>query len=287
MAQHALIDAYLESLSESLSHRRDALDLRDEVADHLYLSVELSTAEGIDGASAERMTLDRFGDPHLVAALLAAVPQKGIDMISTLSRAAGPLALIAALAWIAVILAGPTGLIALLDRTWSTDEYMVSTVPTGLAVLATGLAVLALMVRATPRIDALAGIVIVSMAIALVLAVLIAWSYLAWAPYLAVGLAVGIARTERARETRGIVSVLLIAVVPPLLVVGSMLSILGLSGEAQAGWTSLNITQAEFAIFAITSAVWVLLAAGLAIVGVRLLAERQSVEPTHLPSALA
>ncbi len=287
MAQYALIDAYLDSLSDRLSHRRDALDLRDEVADHLYQSVEISTAEGIEEESAERMTLDRFGDPHLVAALLAAVPQKGIDMISTLSRAAGPLTLIAALGWVAVIIAGPSGVVAYFDRSWSTDEYLASTLPLGIAVLATGLALIALMVRATARIDAFGGIVIASMSIALVGSVLFAWAYFAWAIYLAVGLAVAIARTDRASETRGIASALLLVVVPTLLVAGSMLSIQGLSPDATVGWTSLNVAQFELALVGITSAVWALLAAGLAIVGVRLIAAQRAVATGHQPSALA
>lgn len=287
MAEYALIDAYLESLGEQLTHRRDALDLRDEIADHLYLSVETSTARGVDVSQAERTTLDRFGEPHLVAALLAAVPQKGIDMISTLSRAAGPLTLIAALAWVAVIIAGPSGFVAYFDRTWSTDEYLFSALPMGLAVLATGIAVIALMVRATGRLDALVGIVIASMVVALALSVLFAWAYFAWAVYLAVGLAVGIARAERTAEARGIASALLVIVVPALLVVGSMLSILGLSPDATVGWTSLNVAQFELAMLAITSGVWALLAAGLAIVGVRLVAAQRTIATGHQPSALA
>lgn len=286
MADLALIDAYLDSMSARLSHRRDALDLRDEIADHLYLSVERRRAAGLDGESAQRATLDRFGDPQLVATLLATVPQKGIDMISTLSRAAGVLTLIAAACWIAVILAGPSGLIQYLDRTWSTDEYFVSTLPLGLAVLATGVALVSTMVRTTPRIDSLTGVVITTMSIALVLSVLFAWAYLAWAPYLAAGLAVGIARTERARETRGIASVLLVVVVPVLLVLGSMLSIQLLAAEPVPAWTSLNLAQAELATFAITAGVWAILAAGLTVVGVRLVAQYAG-SPNSRPSAVA
>ena len=135
VASYVLIDSYLDVVAQRLAYRKDAADLRDELADHLLESADKAERSGLDVESAQQSTLDRFGDPQLVAAMLAAVPTKGIDMVHVLSRSAGILAIIAAALWLTLIFFGPFGLVDYLDSTWSTDEYAVQSLVQTLTVV--------------------------------------------------------------------------------------------------------------------------------------------------------
>jgi hypothetical protein len=270
MAEYALIDSYLEVVSRRLEHRSDAVDLRDELADHLLESTDRARARGLDRESAQRSTLDRFGDPHIVAGMLAAVPTKGIDMVHTLGRSAGVLALISAALWIVVIFAGLYGLIDYLDRTWSTDEYMWQSIVQTLAILSTSVTLVAANLRHSHRLDALTGVVLAAAVVATLVSFGFGWAFLSWGIYLAVALAVTVARLSGEPEVRGIVSAALLIVVPVLLVIGSFFGLQALVSEADAPLTSLVERQIDLGMFIGTAVIAVLLASGLAVMGLRL-----------------
>jgi hypothetical protein len=270
MAEYALIDSYLEVVSRRLEHRSDAVDLRDELADHLLESTDRARARGLDRESAQRSTLDRFGDPHIVAGMLAAVPTKGIDMVHTLGRSAGVLALISAALWIVVIFAGLYGLIDYLDRTWSTDEYMWQSIVQTLAILSTSVTLVAVNLRHSHRLDALTGVVLAAAVVATLVSFGFGWAFLSWGIYLAVALAVTVARLSGEPEVRGIVSAALLIVVPVLLVIGSFFGLQALVSEADAPLTSLVERQIDLGMFIGTAVIAVLLASGLAVMGLRL-----------------
>ena len=89
MADYALIDGYLDSLRVSVRWRRDVDDVVAEMRDHLYSAVERLDGRGTDVHLAQRQTLDRFGDPSLVARSLASTPTGGLAMPTNDTRFAG------------------------------------------------------------------------------------------------------------------------------------------------------------------------------------------------------
>lgn len=270
MAEYALIDSYLDLVTRRLEHRTDAADLRDELADHLFESTDRARARGLDPDTAQRSTLDRFGDPTLVAAMLAAVPTKGIDMIHALGRATGILSLVASALWVAVIFGGSFGLVNYLDRTWSTDEYFLQSIVQGLAVLVTGGAMIGLNLRVANRVDALTGVVIAAAILAFFFSFVLAWAFLAWGVYFAAALAVTIARSTREPGVNGFVTALLLVIVPVLLLIGSFAGLQALVSEASQPLNSIVERQLELAMFSGSGAISVLLAAGFAALGLRL-----------------
>ncbi len=286
MAEYALIDSYLDVVSRRLEYRPDVVDLRDELADHLLESANRAIAAGLDRESAQRSTLGRFGDPNIVAGMLAAVPTKGIDMVHTLGRSAGMLALVSAALWIVVIFAGSYGLVDYLDRTWSTDEYMWQSIVQTLAVVSTSVTLVALNLRHSHRLDALTGVVLAAAVIASLVSFGFAWAFLLWGTYLAVALAVTVARLRGEPEVRGVVSAALLIVVPVLLVIGSFFGLQTLVSEEGAPFTSLVERQIDLAMFIGTAVIAVLLATGFALMGLRLRAAT-SVMSVKEPAAFA
>ena len=100
MARHALIDRYVDTMRDRIRWRRDLDDLVSEIEDHLYSSVELLLATGVDADAAQRTTLDRFGDPEVLAVAYASTPSGGIAMPTRTTRLYGTIAAIAATLWI-------------------------------------------------------------------------------------------------------------------------------------------------------------------------------------------
>lgn len=270
MADYALIETYLDVVARQLEHRSDAADLRDEIADHLLESADRARGAGLDLESAQLATLNRFGDPHLVAAMLAAVPTKGIDMVHALGRSVGNLAIIAAALWLALIFFGPFGLVDYLDKTWSTDEYAVQSLVQAVTVFVAGLALIAQNLRVAGRVDALTGVVIGSMFLAVFLSFAFAWFFLGWGVYFAAGLAVTVARMSRERAVNWVVTTLLLVVVPILLVIGSMVGLQTLVAASDQPLTSLAQQQLDSGLFLASTVLSVMLAAGYAVLGLRL-----------------
>jgi len=281
MADYALIDSYLDTVSRRLEYRPDRDDLRDELADHLLEATDRAHRRGMDNDAAQRSTLNRFGDPTVVAAMLAAVPTKGIDMIHNLSRAAGTLALLAAAVWLAAIVGGSFGLFNYLDRTWSTDEYLWQSIVQSVAVLVTAVALIGLNLRSAGRVDALTGVVIAACTIAFALSFGFAWAFMAFGSFLAAALAITIARMANAASRS--VRALLLVIVPIVLVAASFVG-LQLAATPGSPLTSLDQSRLDFGMFIGYSAIAILLTIGLGILGLRL---RQSTESFLAPTSLA
>lgn len=100
MAQYALIDGYLDTMRTTIRWRRDLDDLVAEMEDHLYSTVEHLLARGAEPDAAQRATLDRFGDPKVLATAYASTERGGMSVPTKSSRRAGTIAAYAAAAWI-------------------------------------------------------------------------------------------------------------------------------------------------------------------------------------------
>ncbi len=100
MARYAMIDGYLDTMRTEIRWRRDLDDLVGEMEDHLYSTVEGMLATGREPDAAQRETLERFGEPKLLAALYASSNSGGIAVPTTTTIRAGVLALVAAGFWL-------------------------------------------------------------------------------------------------------------------------------------------------------------------------------------------
>ena len=101
MAERDLIDDYRAALSRRLSGRSDVDDTLDEVEDHLRSAVEKLVRCGHDPDTAQRLTLERFGDPAVVGRAFATTPSGGLCLPTRFTRTAGYVAIAAAIAWVA------------------------------------------------------------------------------------------------------------------------------------------------------------------------------------------
>ena len=189
MAGHDLIDTYLAHLAHRMRWRDDADDIVAEVGDHLCTAVERSEADGLDTAEAQRRTLERFGDPDLVATAFATTSKGGVAVPTQFTKQAGSMALVAA----ALL---PTFLIAWIigdrieDSTgdWGGASQAFFTIGTLMLVAATGLT-LVVMLGLRERLGGLgplgtAGVVLVGLG---TVASLLSWFLLGWGSLVAVG----------------------------------------------------------------------------------------------------
>ena len=100
MARYAMIDGYLDTMRGEIRWRRDLEDVVAEMEDHLYSAVESFLARGLESDTAQRATLDRFGEPRVLAAVYASTPTGGIAVPTQSTIRAGLFALVAAGFWI-------------------------------------------------------------------------------------------------------------------------------------------------------------------------------------------
>jgi len=103
VAEYVLIDGYVDTLRTRVRWRRDVDDLVAEVEDHLYSTVERFEARGTDSQLAQRKTLDRFGDPDLMADAFASTPRGGIAVPTKFTKTAGLFAIVASALWVVSI----------------------------------------------------------------------------------------------------------------------------------------------------------------------------------------
>ncbi len=120
MAEYVLIDGYVDTLRTRVRWRRDVDDLVAEVEDHLYSTVERFEATGTDSQLAQRKTLERFGDPDLVADAFASTPRGGIAVPTKFTRFAGLAAIFASVSWAAAV-----AVYWLADDSDNTSAYLV------------------------------------------------------------------------------------------------------------------------------------------------------------------
>lgn len=108
MASYHLIDHYISALRDSLSWRPDVDDLVDEARDHLLEATDRAVAAGQPAEGAQRASLERFGEPAVVARAFATTRRGGLDAPTPSTRSAAGAALAGAVAWAVVALVGVT-----------------------------------------------------------------------------------------------------------------------------------------------------------------------------------
>lgn len=169
-----LIDRYLAELGRSLARSRGITDVLAEVEDHLRESVAHLTATGVDATTAQRLTLDRFGDLDVVARAYATTAG-GLAMTTPFTRAAGTIAYVTAALWLLTgVVAGVSTLTDPDDVTWL---YPASTGLAVLSILATTAVMAGMFVRSGGVGDALPGIALGLMVLAAVLMAIAPWAW--------------------------------------------------------------------------------------------------------------
>jgi hypothetical protein len=101
VARYALIDGYLDTMRTQIRWRRDLDELVSEMEGHLYSTVENLLATGVEPKTAQRTTLDRFGEPKVLAAVYASTNSGGIAVPTKNTIRAGLFALVAGGLWFA------------------------------------------------------------------------------------------------------------------------------------------------------------------------------------------
>lgn len=101
MAEHALIDQYLDALEREVRWTRDVDEILAEVADHLLEAVAVNLRRGLDRAAAQRRALTEFGDPALVGRAFAETRSGGIAMPTPFTRRSGVALIASSLLWLA------------------------------------------------------------------------------------------------------------------------------------------------------------------------------------------
>lgn len=189
MAEYALIDGYLETLHRSVRYRRDADDLVAEVQDHLLEAIEILEHRGTGSVAAQQETLERFGDPVLLARAFASTPRGGIAVPTQFTRAAGITAMVSSILWLAMISTWWFGNWREdVDGSWEGTAQIAWIIGSAAALGAAGLMVLS-MVALYQRHGGLgvlgqAGIALTGLGMA---GLLIAWFFQGWGTAMAIG----------------------------------------------------------------------------------------------------
>lgn len=217
-----------------------------------------------------------------MAALLSAVPTKGIDMINLLGRAIGVLSILTALSWVAAMIAYPVAFGEPLIPD-STDGNAFGSAVVTVAALLTSLTLVALNIRSAGRVDALTSIVIVTGLLASTIAGAMPWAVPIWLLVLAVGLAVTFARDTESPLGRGWVSIALLIVAPLGILLGSLALVVYNGSGMFITRTSQALAREATAQLITFEILAVLLASGFAVIAVRSLAGRSLAQP---PEAL-
>lgn len=129
MARYALIDGYLDAMRTKIRWRGDLDDVVAEMEDHLYSTVEHMLARGTEPDAAQRATLDRFGDPTVLATAYASTDRGGMAVPTRFTKTAGVLAKIAAVLLVGLPIAWTlTVYLEELTGSWDFVEVMVFSV---------------------------------------------------------------------------------------------------------------------------------------------------------------
>ena len=195
MARYALIDGYLDTMRSEMRWRRDLDDVVYEMEDHLYSTVEALVTRGSAPESAQRTTLDRFGEPKVLAAVYASTNNGGLAVPTRTTRRAGTFAFIAAGAWLAA--AGAFALETIFADQWQVYYGVFSAL-----ILVGGVFTFLTMVGLGKRLGGLGAVGIVALAIAGlgVTASLVAWAIPLWMGLQGIGYLI-FASAVRSRDT--------------------------------------------------------------------------------------
>ena len=195
MARYALIDGYLDTMRSEMRWRRDLDDVVYEMEDHLYSAVEHLVTRGTKPTDAQRTTLDRFGEPKVLAAVYASTNNGGIAVPTRTTRRAGTFAFIAAGSWLAA-----AGAFAL--ETTFADQWQVFYGVFSALILVGGVFTLLTMAGIGKRLGGLGAVGMIALAVAGlgVAASLIAWAVPFWMGLQGIGYLV-FATAVRSRDT--------------------------------------------------------------------------------------
>ena len=184
MARYALIDGYLDTMRTEIRWRRDLDDLVSEMEDHLYSTVENLLATGVEPKAAQQDTLDRFGEPKVLAAVYASNNSGGIAVPTKNTIRAGTFALAAAFFWLAAAVTYG------LTRSFSTDDWQTGYLIFSITILLGGILGLLAAVGVSKRLGGLgvAGMIGLVITGAGVVVSIIAWAMPLWMGLQGIGL---------------------------------------------------------------------------------------------------
>ena len=212
MAEPDLIESYLIHLHRCIRFRRDADDVVAEAEDHVREAVERLCRAGADPIAAQRITLERFGDPVVVARALSATSHGGIAMPTAFTRAAGTAALASALAW--VIAAAGLSLGGL--QGMGENLYLAFLLPVVIAAATTAVALAGLLSRTGGRRD-FGTIVALLLAFSAAAMMVLAWAWVVWTMLIAAAALITVLKARSALVGAGATDWLLVAAWPAAL----------------------------------------------------------------------
>ena len=182
MARYTLIDGYLDTMRSEIRWRGDLDDLVSEMEDHLYSTVETLLEGGVESTTAQRTTLDRFGEPKFLAAVYASTNSGGIAVPTTFTRRAGTFALVSAGFWL-------ISAVAYWRMTAVSDEWQAPYAVFSVSIIIAGVLGLVAMMGVGKRLGGLGtgGMVGMSIVSVGIVASLLAWAVFMWMAVQAVG----------------------------------------------------------------------------------------------------
>lgn len=139
-----LIDRYVAELRRNLARNRRSADVVAEVEDHLRESAHRFTKQGLDNTTAQRLTLDRFGDLPVVTRAFA-TDIGGLAMATPFTRAAGAVGYVAVVLWL--LAAAARGLDSFVVPESDSRMYATVSVLAAVATIATAVAIAGMLVR--------------------------------------------------------------------------------------------------------------------------------------------
>ena len=264
MAEYTLIRDYLLAIDVGVQGRADAADLRDELSDHLHSAVDRLCADGLDMVEAQRASLKNFGEPALVAQLLAAVPPKGFPMYTFFTRGASYFAFAAAALWV-LAAAGFPFLQETLFPDAAETAYVTMVVVLAFAGLFAGLTLLAVNMRLAGSFDSVTALVATLMVLALASTLLAPWFLLAWLGLIIAATSITLNRAKPTPLGNGSPSILL-GTVWPILTIIVVIAAFVISTASGVFTPELQDTIQAIAL----PAVCLVYAAGMVTLGLRL-----------------
>ena len=197
MAERDLIDDYRAALLVRLPGRSNVADIADEVEDHLRSAMEKLVRLGSDPDTAQRLTLERFGDPRIVAQAFLTNATGGVCMPTRFTRTAGYIAIAAAIAWVAAgafTVFGPSGLLT----EFSEPMYAVWAVLLLVATVTTLVAMIGLLRRAGTGSSGSGRLAAVLLVACVFMLTVFAWAWPAGGALLTIGALLVVLRARSA-----------------------------------------------------------------------------------------
>jgi len=264
VAGYPLISDYLLAFDSAVPVRPDAADLRDELADHLIEAADRLRASGVGLEEAQRCSIDRFGEPAIIASIISAVPPKGSPMYTFFTRGASYFAFAAAALWVAAAAALPFA-VGNLFVTWTQAAYITATLVIAAAIAASALVLLAVHVRRVGSFDAIAGLVALLLVFAGLTAAIVGWFFVVWLGLLLAATLITLLRARNTAIAAGAPTILLCYIWPTLVVL-TVIAAMFLSNPSSTIGTAVNDAVQVGALVLLV----LVYAAGIVTLGLRL-----------------